>query len=67
MPSNKPRVTVYTDEKTYAKLGALAEQDGRSISNYTEMLIRKNIMKYELEHGEIKINDWQCDTNPICW
>ena len=55
MPSNKPRVTVYTDEKTYAKLGA--EQDGRSISNYTEMLIRKNIMKYELEHGEIKIND----------
>ena len=57
MPSNKPRVTVYTDEKTYAKLGALAEQDGRSISNYTEMLIRKNIMKYELEHGEIKSND----------
>lgn len=55
MPSNKPRITVYTDEETNSKLAYIAKKENRSSSNYTEYLIKKDIERYELEHGEIEI------------
>lgn len=57
MPSNKPRVTVYTNETLYKKIEFIASADNRSISNYVENLMRKDITKYEIEYGEIKTED----------
>lgn len=57
MPSEKKRITVYPDEIVHKKITILAEKDGRSLSNYVQMLILKDILKYELEHGEIDTND----------
>ena len=42
MPSYKPRITVYTDEKTNQKLAYIAKLENRSSSNYTEYLIKQN-------------------------
>ena len=53
MPSYKPRITVYTDEKTNQKLAYIAKLENRSSSNYTEYLIKQKIAEYEAEHGEI--------------
>ncbi len=55
MPSYKPRITVYTDEKTNQKLAYIAKLENRSSSNYTEYLIKQKIAEYEAEHGEIAI------------
>lgn len=56
MPSDKKRITVYPDEKVHKKITYLANKDGRSLSNYVQMLILKDILKYELEHGEIDVD-----------
>lgn len=55
MPSEKKRITVYPDEITHEKITKLAEMENRSLSNYVQMLIKKDILKYELEHGEIVV------------
>lgn len=55
MPSNKPRITVYTDSETNEKLAFIAKMENRSASNYAEYLIKKEIKAYEEEHGEIPI------------
>ena len=57
MPSYKPRITVYTDEKTNQKLAYIAKTQNRSASNYTEWLIKQAISDYENEHGEIKTEE----------
>ena len=57
MPSYKPRITVYTDENTSKKISYIAKKENRSASNLTEYLIKKAIMEYEKENGEIKIED----------
>lgn len=56
MPSYKPRITVYTDEITNLKLAYIAKSENRSSSNYTEYLIKKKIIEYEAQYGEIEIN-----------
>ena len=53
MSSQKPRITVYTDEITNRKLAYIADLENRSSSNYTEYLIKKEIKRFEKEHGEI--------------
>ena len=53
MPSQKPRITVYTDEITNRKLAYIADLENRSSSNYTEYLIKKDIKRFEEENGEI--------------
>lgn len=53
MPSDKKRITVYPDDITHKKISKLAEMENRSLSNYIQMLIKKDILKYEIEHGKI--------------
>lgn len=54
MPSTKKRITLYCTDKLQAKAEYLAKEEGRSLSNYTQRLLEKEIKKYELENGEIK-------------
>lgn len=57
MPSKKPYIQIRTTPEIKAKLSYIAEQDGRSDSNYCEMLIKKAISEYESKHGRIKVQD----------
>lgn len=55
MPSNKPKVVVYTTDSIKKKLEIIAEENNRSASSETEMLIKKHIKRYEDDNGEIKV------------
>lgn len=59
MPSQKPRITVYTDEETNLKLAYIAKLENRSSSNYTEYLIKKDIKEFEKKYGKIQIEEKQ--------
>ncbi len=59
MPSQKPRITVYTDEETNLKLAYIAKSENRSSSNYTEYLIKKDIKEFEKKYGTIQIEEKQ--------
>lgn len=56
MPSKKPIIATRTDLKTIKKFEIIAEKDNRSMSNLSELLIKKYIENYEAEHGEIIID-----------
>lgn len=55
MPSKKPVIAVRTDNNTILKIQKICELENRSMSNYTETLLKNAIKNYEAEHGEIKI------------
>lgn len=55
MPSERPKIVIYSDKETIEKLLVISAKDKRKISNYCDMLIQKHIEEYETEHGEIKI------------
>lgn len=57
MATNKEKIMIYIEKVDKNKLEYLCKNDNRSMSNYINKLIQKDIMKYELENGEIKI-DW---------
>ena len=65
MPSQKPRITVYTDEETNLKLAYISKLENRSSSNYTEYLIKKAIQEYEKNNGELKIVMQEKEENGI--
>lgn len=54
MPTNKPQLKTYVDTTTYEKFKIIADKENRSISNFLELLILKEIERYENEHGNIK-------------
>lgn len=54
MPTDKEKIMIYIDKTTKDKLQKISREDGRSMSNYITRLIKKDILKYELEHGKIK-------------
>lgn len=56
MPSNKPKIVVYTTDEIKRKLEIIADENNRSASSETEMLIKKHIKRYEDDNGEIKID-----------
>ena len=55
MPSKKPVIAVRTDNNTLLKIQKICELENRSMSNYTETLLKNAIKCYEAEHGEIRI------------
>lgn len=57
MPSNKPKIVVYTSEEIKKKLEIIAEDNSRSASAETEMLIKRHIKRYEEDNGEIIIKE----------
>lgn len=46
-----------TDDIIIKKLNYIAEQNTRTRNQEIEMLIKNHIKKYELEHGEIEIDE----------
>lgn len=57
MPSQRPKIVIYSDETTIKKLHKIAEKDKRKVSNYCDILLQKHIVEYEKLHGEIIINE----------
>ncbi len=57
MPSKKPMVTFHTEQWIINKIKVIAEENNRSMSKEIELLCKNHIKKYELENGEIKIEE----------
>ena len=55
MPSDKPVIAVRTTREIIEKMKIISEENGRSISKETEILIKKHIKRYEEYNGEIKL------------
>lgn len=57
MPSKKPIIHFNTDQWIIDKMKYIAEENTRSLAKEMEHLCKQHIKKFELEHGEIKIDD----------
>lgn len=57
MPSNKPIIAVRTTQDIIEKMRIISEENGRSISKETELLVKEHIKKYESLNGEIKLDE----------
>ncbi len=51
MAVSKIQTGLRIDEETYAKLRTLAIQEGRSLNNLVEHIIRMYLADYEATHG----------------
>lgn len=56
MATDKKRIATYVPAETVAKFKVVAATKNKSMSEYAELLINKAIDGYEVEHGEIKID-----------
>lgn len=57
MPSKKPIINFHTELWIKRKMEYIANENGRSLSKEIEQLCKQHIIKYEIEHGSIKIED----------
>lgn len=57
MPSKKPYIQIRTTTETITKFEKIADENNRSMSNMGETIIKDYIKKYELQNGEIKVNE----------
>ena len=53
----KTQFTLRLDLIDHTKIKKISEEENRSMTNMIEMLIKKEIKRYENENGEIKITD----------
>lgn len=53
MPTSLKKIMIYIEEDKKIKLSHIADNENRSMSNYINTLIDREIIKYELEHGKI--------------
>ena len=53
----KSQFTLRLDLMDHAKIKKSSEEENRSMTNMIEMLVKKEIKRYENENGEIKITD----------
>lgn len=51
MTTVKIQTGLRLEETAYNKLKALSEQEGRSLNNLAEYIIRQYLANYEREHG----------------
>ena len=54
MATDKKRIQAYVTEETVNKFRIVAATKGKSMSEYSALLIEKAVEGYEVEHGEIK-------------
>ena len=54
MATNKRVFTLRMEDEVFDKIGALATQEHRSMTNYIEFVLLKHITDVETEKGEIK-------------
>lgn len=57
MATDKKRIAAYVPEETVKKFKVVSATKGKSMSEYTAVLIEKAIDGYEVENGEIKIKE----------
>jgi hypothetical protein len=57
MATDKKRIQAYVTEETVNKFRIVAATKGKSMSEYSALLIEKAVEGYEVEHGEIKIEE----------
>ena len=57
MPSDKPKIVIYTDLELIQKLDILANQENRSRANIAETILKNFIHDYEICNGNITIGD----------
>lgn len=57
MATTKKRIAAYVTDETVKKFKIVSARKNKSMSEYTEMLIQKAIEGYEVEKGEIKIEE----------
>lgn len=55
MPSEKPKIVIYSSQSVVAKLDYIANINNRSRGNMCETVIKAYIDQYEQEHGEIPV------------
>lgn len=51
MATIKIQTGLRLDEVTYGKLKTLSQQEGRSLNNLIEYVLRQYLSEYEKEHG----------------
>lgn len=57
MATDKKRIAAYVTENTVNKFKVVSAYKGKSMSEYLAVLIQKSIEGYEVENGEIKIEE----------
>lgn len=57
MPVIKTQFTLRLDPVNHAKIKKIADAEKRSMTNMIEMIIIKEIERYEKKNGEIEITD----------
>lgn len=57
MTTFRVNLSIRVSPETNAKLKKIAKKEVRSVSNFVDYLIQKEIKRYEEEHGEIKLTD----------
>lgn len=57
MPSKKPIILCRTNEVIKEKLERIAENEKRSLSNLTEIILENYITEYEKQNGLINTNN----------
>lgn len=53
MAAIKIQTGLRIDETTYGKLKTLSRQEGRTLNNLVEYIIRQYLAEYEKEHGAL--------------
>ena len=53
MATSKIQTGLRLDEDLYGKLKTLSVNDGRSLNNLAEHILRRYVADYEAQHGEI--------------
>lgn len=57
MTTFRVNLSIRVSPETNAKLKKIAKKEVRSVSNFVDYLIQKEIKRYEEEHGEIELTD----------
>ena len=57
MPSQLPQFTIRISPELLKKLRYVAEYNARSANREVEVLIRKHVQSYEIEHGGITFSE----------
>lgn len=53
----KSQFTLRLNLKDHAKIKKIASDENRSMTNMIELLIKREILRYEQEHGEIPVSE----------
>ncbi|WP_044294220.1 Arc family DNA-binding protein [Robinsoniella peoriensis] len=56
MATDKRVFTLRLTDEVFDKIGILASDNHRSMTNYIEYVLMQHLVKMEMEHGVIEIN-----------